>query len=122
MTGWSDEVKAGMNTEVDPVSSAWLLFLQHVRLMLIVQELYDGHPRVTVVDVVAEARSVDDRQADCPMSCFRICILIIYADEDHTLEEFLFQFRLGNLNLNSLVYLLRMAAPMVCVVLDSCRE
>ena len=77
MTGWSDEVKAGMNTEVDPVSSAWLLFLQHVRLMLIVQELYDGHPRVTVVDVVTEARSVDDRQADCAMPWFRIGISII---------------------------------------------
>lgn len=67
MAGWSDEVKAGMDTEVDPVGSAWLLFLQHVRLMLIVQELYDGHPRVAVVDVVAEARSVNDRQTDCPM-------------------------------------------------------
>ena len=67
MASWSDEVKAGMDTEVDPVRSAWLLFLQHVRLMLIVQKFYDGHPRVAVVDVVAEARSVNDRQTDCPM-------------------------------------------------------
>lgn len=67
MTGRSDEVKARMNTEIDPVGSARLLFLQHVRLMLIVQELYDWHPRVAVVDVVAEAGSVDDRQADCPI-------------------------------------------------------
>lgn len=40
--------------------------------MLIVQELYDGHPRVAVIDVVAEARSVDDCQADYPAPCFRI--------------------------------------------------
>ena len=66
MAGWSDEVKAGMNTEVDPVRSTRLLFLQHVRFMLIVQEFYDWHPRVAVVDVVAEARSVNDGQADCP--------------------------------------------------------
>ena len=44
MAGRSDEVKTGMNTEIDPVGSARLLLLQHVRLMLIVQELYDWHP------------------------------------------------------------------------------
>lgn len=44
MAGRSDEVKAGMDTEIDPVSSARLLFLQHVGLMLIVQEFYDRHP------------------------------------------------------------------------------
>lgn len=44
MAGWSDEVKAGVNTEIDPVGSARLLFLQHVRLVLVVQELYDWHP------------------------------------------------------------------------------
>lgn len=36
MAGRSNEVKAGMDTEIDPVGSARLLFLQHVRLMLIV--------------------------------------------------------------------------------------
>ena len=65
MASWSDEVKACMNSEIDPVGSARLLFLQHVRLMLIVQELYDRHPGVAVVDVVAEARSVNDCQANC---------------------------------------------------------
>ena len=44
MAGRPDEVKASMNPKVDPVGSAWLLFLQHIRLMLIVQELNDGHP------------------------------------------------------------------------------
>ena len=40
----------------------------------------------------------------------------------HTLEELLFQLGLGNLNLNGLVHLLCVAAPMVCVVLDGGRE
>ena len=66
MAGRSDEVKAGMNSEVDPVGSAWLLFLQHIRLMLIIQKFDDRHPRVAVIDVVAEAWSVDDGQADYP--------------------------------------------------------
>lgn len=39
-----------------------------------------------------------------------------------TLEEFLFQFSLGNLNLNSLVDLLCVSALVVGVVLDCGRE
>jgi hypothetical protein len=61
----SDEVQAGVDTEVNLVSTARLLLLQHVRLVLIVEELDDGLPRVAVVDVVAEARCVNDSEADC---------------------------------------------------------
>jgi hypothetical protein len=32
--------------------------------MLVIQELDDGHPRIAVVDIVAEARSIDDRETD----------------------------------------------------------
>lgn len=61
----ADEVQAGVDTEVDLVSAAWLLLLQHVRLVLVVEELDNGLPRVAVVDVVAESRSVDDGESDC---------------------------------------------------------
>src|SRR5262249_7325142 len=63
VAGGSDEVEAGVDAEVDLVLAARLLLLQHVRLVLVVQELDDGHPRVPVVDVVAKARRVDDGQA-----------------------------------------------------------
>jgi hypothetical protein len=36
----------------------------------------------------------------------------------HTFEEFLFQLRFCNLNLNSLVHLLCVSALVVCIVLD----
>jgi hypothetical protein len=62
--GGADEVKAGVDTEVDLVGAARLLFLQHVRLMLVVEKLDDGLPRVAVVDIVTEARGVDDGKAD----------------------------------------------------------
>ena len=39
MTGGSNEIKAGMDPEIDLVHSAWLLLLQHVGLVLIVKEL-----------------------------------------------------------------------------------
>ena len=90
MAGRSDEVKACMNTEVDSVGSAWLLFLQHVGLMLIIQKFDDRHPRVAVVDVVTEARSVNDGQADYSCHALEQAFPLYKADEGHTLEEFLF--------------------------------
>lgn len=53
-----------MNPEIDFVYAARLLLLQHVRLMLIIKEFNDRHPRVAVVDIVAEARRIDDRETN----------------------------------------------------------
>lgn len=64
MASWPDEVQAGMDTEVDLVDTAGLLLLQHVRLVLVVEEFNDRHPRVAVVDIVAEARGINDGQAN----------------------------------------------------------
>lgn len=64
VAGGADEVQAGVHTEIDLVLAAGLLLLKHVGLMLVVEELDDGHPRVAVVDIVAKAGRVDDGQAD----------------------------------------------------------
>ena len=44
MSRGADEVEADVHTKIDLVNSSWLLLLQHVRLMLVVEELNDGHP------------------------------------------------------------------------------
>ena len=64
MSGGSDEVQAGVDTEVDFINTAGLLLLQHIRLMLIIQKLDNWHPGIAVVDIVAKARSIDDGEAD----------------------------------------------------------
>lgn len=64
MSGGSDEVQASVHTHIDLVRAAGLLFLQHVRLMLIVEELNDGLPGVAIVDVVPESGGIDHRQAN----------------------------------------------------------
>lgn len=64
VAGGADEVEAGMDTEVDLVLAAGLLLLKHVGLVLVVEELDDGHPGVAVVDIVAETGGVDDGQSD----------------------------------------------------------
>lgn len=64
VSGGSDEVQASVDTEIDLVATARLLLLQHVRLMLVVQELDDGLPRIAVVDIVAETGGVNNSQAN----------------------------------------------------------
>jgi hypothetical protein len=63
-----------------------LLLLTHVRLMLVINEFDDGHPGVTVVDVVAKTGGVNDGELD--------------------LELFLFEFSLDDFDLSQLVKLL----------------
>jgi hypothetical protein len=63
MPGGSYEVKAGVNTEVNLVDSAGLLLLKHIRLMLIIEELNNWHPRVPIVHIIAKSGCVDDGQA-----------------------------------------------------------
>lgn len=64
MAGRADEVQASVHTEIDLVLPARLLLLEHVGLMLVVEKLDDGHPRIAVVDIVAETGCVDHCQAD----------------------------------------------------------
>lgn len=66
VSGGADEIQAGMNTEINLINTAGLLLLQHVRLMLVVQELDDWHPGIAVVDIVSEARCVDDSETNYP--------------------------------------------------------
>lgn len=68
VSGRSDEVQAGVDSQIDFIDTAGLLLLQHIRLMLIIQELDDWHPRVAVVDIVAKAGGIDNSQTDCGLS------------------------------------------------------
>lgn len=65
MPGRSDEIEACVHAEVDLITPARLLLLEHIRLMLVVKELNDGHPGISVVHVVAEAGGINNGQADC---------------------------------------------------------
>lgn len=63
MTSGPDEVQAGVDTEIDLVDTTGLLLLKHVGFVLVVKELDNGHPRVSVVDIIAEAGGINDGQA-----------------------------------------------------------
>ncbi len=51
-----------MNTKIDLGFSTGLLFLQHVRLVLVVQKFDDGHPRIAIIHIIAKARGINNSQ------------------------------------------------------------
>lgn len=108
-----------MYTEIDFVHTAGLLLLKHIALMLIVQELDNWHPRVAVVDIVAETWSVDHGKTDCEKVN---CCLSLHRLSTRTLEELLLQLCLRDFDLNRLVNLLGMSALVIGVILNCGRE
>ncbi len=72
MTGGANEVQASVNAKVTLLAALGLLFLNHVRLMLIVNEVDDGRPRVPVVDIVTKAGGVDDGEFDLKLLLFEL--------------------------------------------------
>jgi len=93
MTGRPDEVQASVNTKITLLAALGLLLLNHVRLMLVVNEVDDGRPRVAVVDVVTKPRSVYHGEFD--------------------LELFLLELSLDNLDFRELVELLVVASVVI---------
>ena len=57
-----NKVQARMHTHVGPLLAQRLLFLAHVSLVLVVEEVDKRHPAVAVVHVVRESRRVDHGQ------------------------------------------------------------
>lgn len=82
-----------MHSEINLFLPLRLLFLAHVGFVLVVDEVHNGRPRVAVVNVVTEARRVDDCQLG--------------------LKLFLLEFSLDNLDFGQLVQLLLVTAIVV---------
>lgn len=89
----SDKVETSVNSKVRLVLSLWLLLLSHVHFMLIVEKVDNGSPAVSIVDVVAKARRINDSQFH--------------------LELLLLELSLDNVDLDSLVQLLLMTKRVV---------
>ena len=60
VTSRTDKVEASVHSEIRLVGPHRLLLLAHICLVLVIDKVNDGGPRVAVVDVVAETRSVNN--------------------------------------------------------------
>lgn len=63
-----------MNPEVGLLLTLGLLLLSHVCLVLVVDEINDWRPRVTVVDIIAESWGVNDAELDLELLLFKLCL------------------------------------------------
>jgi hypothetical protein len=61
-----------MDTQIRLFMSLGLLLLAHVRFVLVINELDNWEPRVAVVNVVSEARGVDDGELDLELAFFKL--------------------------------------------------
>lgn len=91
-----------MDTEVNLLMALRLLLLTHICFMLVVDEIYDREPGVTVVDVVTESRGVNDGELDFELTFF--------------------QLGLDNFDLCQFVQLLVMTLVVVFCLGEFCRE
>lgn len=60
MTRGSNEIKTSMYSKINSTFTGGLLFLSHEALMLIIEELIDGHPTIMIVDIITETRGIND--------------------------------------------------------------
>jgi len=74
MTGRPDEVQASVDTKITLLAALGLLLLNHVRLMLVVNKVDDGRPRVAVVDVVTKTGRVDDCELDLELFLLKLSL------------------------------------------------
>lgn len=65
MASWADEIQTSVYTQVNLLLADWLLFLEHIGFVLIVKELDNWLPGITIVHVITEARSINDSKTDC---------------------------------------------------------
>lgn len=64
VTGGPNEEEACVDSEIGLLSTLGLLFLSHVGFMLVINEVDDRSPRVTVIDVVSKARRINNGEFD----------------------------------------------------------
>ena len=63
-----------MDTKVTLLAALGMLLVNHVRLMLVVNEVDDGRPRVAVVDIVTETGGVDYGELDLELLLLELCL------------------------------------------------
>jgi hypothetical protein len=93
VTGRPDKIQASVDTKITLLAALGLLLLNHVCLMLVVNEVDDGRPRVAVVDIVTKTGSVDNGELD--------------------LELFLLELSLDDLDFRELVELFVVASAVI---------
>lgn len=74
MSGGPNKVQASVYSEVALLSPLRLLLLTHVGLMLIVNEVDNRSPRITVIDVVTKPWGIDHSEFDFELFLLKLSL------------------------------------------------
>jgi hypothetical protein len=78
--------QAGVDAEITLLRALGLLLLTHVDLMLVINEINDGGPRVAVVHVVAKTWRIDYSQFNFERLLLKFCLYDINLEHVDTLN------------------------------------
>lgn len=74
MSGGPDEVQAAVNPEIGLLPALGLLFLPHIGLVLIIDEIDNWGPRITVVDIIPKSGGVNNGKLDFELLLLELCL------------------------------------------------
>lgn len=80
VTGGPDEVETSMNSHVNFVLPLRLLFLLHIKLVLVFNKIDNGCPTLVIVDIVTETGSVDNSKFNLESLLFKFCFDNVYLN------------------------------------------
>jgi hypothetical protein len=120
----SNKVQTSMHSHVNLSFSSGLLLLSHKAFVLVIQKLNDGVPVVSVVHIVTESRGVDNSQLNLEQLFFELYTRNFWCWVRWCNRSFYWLLGLpltsfGDLNLDSLVQLFRVALNMILMLLDA---
>ena len=64
VSSWANKVETAVHTHVAQLEALGLLLLTHIRLVLVINKVDNGHPAVAIVGIISKSRSVNHRQLD----------------------------------------------------------
>lgn len=116
-----------MHSHVNLSFSSGLLLLSHKAFVLVIQKLNDGVPVVSVVHIVTESRGVDNSQLNLEQLFFELYTKNFWCWVRWCNRSFYWLLALpltsfGDLNLDSLVQLFRVALDILLMLLDASGE
>lgn len=62
VTGWLDKVQADMHSHINNTLTTGLLFLSHIILVLVIKEINNGNPTMTIINIITKPRGVNNSQ------------------------------------------------------------
>lgn len=73
VASWLDKVQADVDSHINNTLTTGLLFLSHIILVLIIKEINNGDPTMTIIHIITEPRGINNSQFDLEHFFLQFC-------------------------------------------------